>query len=195
LKGRVDPMKAFRLGIFVCTLISALGALALQGSMPQSAQTPQTPGTASQNPQAPGATPPYTAPQTQPGTMQGPETQTPAGAPQTPPMRSGVSAIDDQVSALTAALNLSGDQQAKVRTILQDQHQQVITLASDTSMSRDAKLQKVHTLRQATIDRVRSTLTNEEQKSKFDSMVQAQNERLREKEQQEQHQDNAPQPK
>jgi len=56
-------------------------------------------------------------------------------------------------------------------------------------------MQKVHTLRQSTIDKVRGTLTSEEQKSKFDSMVQAQNERIREKEQQDQHQDNTASPK
>ncbi|HEX6494187.1 MAG TPA: hypothetical protein VF018_01800, partial [Acidobacteriaceae bacterium] len=113
---------------------------------------------------------------------------------QTPPMHSGVSAIDDQVNALTGALNLTGDQQAKIKTILQDQHQQVMSLASDTSLSRDAKMQKVHALRQATIDKVRGTLTSEEQKTKFDSMVQAQNERIRDREQQQQ-QDNTPSPK
>jgi len=188
-------MKSFRLVILFCTVVPAVGAFALQSSVQQPGQMPQTPGAASQNPQAPGGTPPYTAPQTQPGTVQSPETQAPEGAPQAPPMRSGVSGIDDQVNALTAALNLTSDQQAKVRTILQDQHQQVMGLASDTSLSRDAKLQKVHALRQTTIDKVRGTLTSEEQKSKFDSMVQAQNERIHEKEQQEQHQDNTPPPK
>lgn len=185
-------MKSFRLVILFCTVMPAVAAFAYQGSMQQPAQTP---GAASQNPQAPGATPPYTPPQTQPGTVPSPETQTPQGAPQTPPMHSGVSAIDDQVNALTGALNLTGDQQAKIKTILQDQHQQVMSLAGDTSLSRDAKMQKVHALRQATIDKVRGTLTSEEQKSKFDSMVQAQNERIRDREQQEQHQDNTPSPK
>jgi len=188
-------MKSFRLVILFCTVMLTLAAFGHQGSMQQPAQMPQTPGAASQNPQAPGATPPYAPPQTQPGTVQTPETQTPEGAPQAAPMRSGVSAIDDQVNALTAALNLTGDQQTKVRTILQDQHQQVMSLASDTSLSREAKMQKVHTLRQSTIDKVRGTLTSEEQKSKFDSMVQAQNERIREKEQQDQHQDNTASPK
>jgi secreted trypsin-like serine protease len=111
-------------------------------------------------------------------------------------MHSGASATDDQVNALTSALNLSTDQQAKVRTILDDQHQQAVNVVNDTSLTRDAKLQKIHQLRQSTIDRVRATLTSDEQKSKFDTMVQAQNDRIREREQQQQPQpNNTPPPK
>jgi len=101
-------------------------------------------------------------------------------------MRSGTPGIDDQVSALTSALNLSSDQQTKVRSILQDQHQQAVNVVNDTSLSRDAKVQKIHQLRQSTIDKVRATLTSDDQKTKFDTMVQAQNDRLREREQQQQ---------
>ncbi len=114
-------------------------------------------------------------------------------------MHSGTPGIDDQVSALTSALNLSADQQAKVRTILEDQHQQAVGVVNDSSLSRDAKVQKIHMLRQSTIDKVRGTLTSDDQKSKFDTMVQAQNERLREREQQQpqqpQQQNNTPTPR
>lgn len=111
-------------------------------------------------------------------------------------MHSGASATDDQVNALTSALNLTSDQQAKVRTILDDQHQQAVTVVNDGSLTRDAKLQKIHELRQSTIDKVRATLTSDEQKSKFDTMVQAQNDRIREREQQPQPQpNNTPPPK
>ena len=109
-------------------------------------------------------------------------------------MHTGTPGIDDQVSALTSALNLTSDQQGKVRTILEGQHQQAVSVVSDSSLSHDAKLQKIHELRQSTIDKVRGTLTSDEQKSKFDTMVQAQNDRIREREQQQQ-QSNTPQPK
>jgi len=56
------------------------------------------------------------------------------------------------------------------------------------------KVQKMHELRQSTIDKVRGTLTGDEQKNKFDNMVQAQNERIREREQQQQQQGNTPPP-
>ena len=189
-------MKSFSAVVLVCLFMAALGAFAHQGSMQQPAQTPQASGTPSQNPEHPGATPPYAPPQTQPGTAQSPETQAPQGVPsQAPPMRSSTPGVDDQVNALTAALNLNGDQQAKVKTILEDQHQQMLTVANDNSLSQDVKLQKVHALRQVTIDKVRTTLTSDEQKSKFDSMIQTQNERIRQREQQEQQQNNMPAPK
>lgn len=188
-------MKSFRLVIFSCTLMGAMAAFAHQGSMQQPGQMPQTPGATSQNPQYPGATPPYTAPQTQPG-AQTPDSQSQQGAPsQAPPMRASGPSVDDQVNSLTSQLNLTSDQQAKVKTILEDQHQQVVDLVNDKSMAQDAKLQKVHTLRQQTIDKIRGTLTSDEQKSKFDTMIQASNERLRQKEQQGQQQNNPPAPK
>jgi hypothetical protein len=189
-------MKSFTVTICFC-MLTALGAFAYQGSMQQPAQMPQSPGAASQNPQHPGATPPYVPPQSQPGTVQNPQAQAPQMEPsQAPPMRSGASATDDQVNALTSALNLSSDQQAKVKTILDDQHQQAVGVVNDTSLTRDAKLQKIHQLRQSTIDKVRATLTSDEQKSKFDTMVQAQNDRIREREQQQQpQQSNTPPPK
>jgi Mg2+ and Co2+ transporter CorA len=110
-------------------------------------------------------------------------------------MRSGASAVDEQVNALTEALNLTADQQTRIRSILEDQHQQAVGVINDPSLSHDAKLQKVHALRQSTIDKVRGTLSSDDQKSKFDSMIQASNERLRQREQQEQQQNNTPPPK
>ena len=101
-------------------------------------------------------------------------------------MHSGTSGIDDQVSALASALNLNSDQQTKVRSILEDQHQQAVNVVNDGSLSHDLKLQKIHQLRQSTIDKVRATLTSNDQRTKFDTMVQAQNDRIREREQQQQ---------
>ena len=190
-------MKSFIVAICFCTL-AGLSAFAYQGSMQQPAPMPQSPGASSQNPQHPGATPPYVLPQSQPGTVQNPDAQAPQTEPsQAPPMHSGASATEDQVNALTSALNLSSDQQVKVRTILDDQHQQAVGVVNDSSLTRDAKLQKIHQLRQSTIDKVRATLTSDEQKSKFDTMVQAQNDRIREREQQQQQpqQNNTPPPK
>ncbi len=191
-------MKSFTVAICLCTAL-AVGAFAYQGSTQQPAQMPQAPSAASQNPEHPGATPPYVPPQSQPGTAQtpgaqNPGAQTPQSEPsQQPPMRSGASATDDQVNALASALNLTTDQQAKVKTILEDQHQQAVSVVNDGSMSRDAKLQKIHQLRQSTIDKVRATLTSDEQKSKFDTMVQAQNDRIHQAEQQQQQPQQPPQ--
>ena len=54
-------------------------------------------------------------------------------------------------------------------------------------------MQKIHELRQGTIDKVRVILTSDEQKNKFDSMVQQKNDRIRQSEQQPQN--NTPPPK
>jgi hypothetical protein len=109
-------------------------------------------------------------------------------------MHSGTPGVDDQVSGLTTALNLTPDQQQKLKTILEDQHRQVVDLVSDNSLSHDAKMDKARALRQQTIAKIRGTLTSDEQKSKFDNIVQASNERIREREQQDQ-QNNNPAPK
>jgi len=81
--------------------------------------------------------------------------------------------IDDQVQSLAQQLNLSADQQAKVKTALEDQHTQAMNVVQDSSMSRDDKIQKIHTIREGTITKVRGAL-NDDQKKKFDVMVQQQ---------------------
>lgn len=152
-------MKSFRLAVPLFLAMCALGAYAYQGSMPQAGQSPQMSGAASQgvpggNPQHPGATPPYAPSQTQtPDSTQNPAAQTPSGQPpqaepaQPPASRSGESSVDNQVSGLTTALNLTPDQQAKLRTILEDQHQQVVGVVNDSSLSHDAKMDRARALR------------------------------------------------
>ena len=81
--------------------------------------------------------------------------------------------IDDQVQSLAQQLNLSADQQAKVKTALEDQHTQAMNVVQDSAMSRDDKIQKIHTIREGTISKVRSAL-NDDQKKKFDVLVQQQ---------------------
>jgi uncharacterized protein YdeI (BOF family) len=190
-------MKSFRVVVLFCMFVAAWAAFAQQGSMQQPAQTPQTAPATSQNPQM--QSPQATTPQAQSPQMQSPQSpamQTPQGQPsQAPPMHSGGSGADAQVNALTQALNLNSDQQARIKTILEDQHQQAMGVVNDNSLSQDAKLQKVHAIRQSTIDKVRGTLTTDDQKSKFDTMIQASNERIRQREQQEQQQNGTPQPK
>jgi hypothetical protein len=182
-------MKRFSVVILFCMLLLALGVYAEQTSVQQPAQTPQLPAAANQTPQQPGTVPDEATSQ-QPGSMQNPQPQ----PSQATPVRPSGSDIDEQVNALSNALNLTSDQQGKLKTILEDQHQQAVAVVSDNTLSRDAKMQKVHGLRESTITRVRSILTSQEQKNKFDAMVQAQNQRIQEREQQQQ-QNNNPLPK
>jgi hypothetical protein len=68
-----------------------------------------------------------------------------------------------------------------------------MTIIQDSSLQREDKIQKIHALRQSTIDKVRATLTSDDQKQKFDQMVQAQDQRMHQRDQQQQQA--PPQPK
>jgi hypothetical protein len=146
----------------------AVGTLAAQTANPSSGQqsqpqmqTPQT----QPAPQTPQQQPPQQQPpQQQPGQ---PGQQNPESRGQMPP---GHPTIDDQVNMLTQDLGLTPEQQTKMRTILEDQHKQAMTIVDDPSMARDDKIQKIRALREATIDKTRSMLTDE-QKKKLDDML------------------------
>jgi len=79
--------------------------------------------------------------------------------------------IDEQVQRLSDRIKLSDDQQAKVKTILEDQHTQAQALMKDDSISQDDKRQKFMGLRQNTISKIKDVL-NDDQKTKFDAYLQ-----------------------
>src|SRR5215469_7019037 len=151
-------MKTRAAAALLCTLLFAVGMFALQ--------------TPSMQPQ--GQTGTSQAPQTtQPPQMTPPQQNTPSVPPSQPAQPSTQaqgSNIDDQVKILSSELNLTADQQEKVRSILTDQHQQAMTVVQDNAMSREDKLQKIHSLREATISKVRQALTPVQQ-PKFDQMI------------------------
>jgi Spy/CpxP family protein refolding chaperone len=78
--------------------------------------------------------------------------------------------VDDHVKELSAKLNLTADQQAKVKTILQDTHQQMQTLMKDESMSKEDKHARMKGLHDSVHAKVREVL-NDDQKTKFDAMM------------------------
>ena len=153
-------MKLIRTAIFSCTFLFAVGAFALQypsGSQPQAPQGGMHPSQPSPN-QQPGQ--PSQDPNAQPG-------QQPS---QSAPSSSGAPTIDDQVRSLSDQLNLSPDQQAKVKTALEEQHTQAMSIVQDNNMPREDKISKIHGLRETTINKVRTAL-NDDQKKKFDQMI------------------------
>ena len=161
-------MKTIRVAALFCTVLFAIGMLAAQTPGAQS-----SPGQMGTSPQ-----------QTMPGQPQQmpPSQQTPAPSGQTAPQSpQGQSNIDNQVNILTEQLNLTSDQQSKLRSILVDQHEQAMTLVKDNTLSHEDKIAKIHTLREGTISKVRGILTDA-QKPKFDAMVQQQDERVRQRE-------------
>jgi hypothetical protein len=79
--------------------------------------------------------------------------------------------VDKQVKHLTKALKLSDDQQAKVRSALEDQHKQMEQIRSDSSLSRDNRISKMKEIRDSTNTQIKAVL-NDDQQKKFDELQQ-----------------------
>ena len=88
--------------------------------------------------------------------------------------------VADQVKDLTEKLTLTEDQQAKVKTILEDTRDQMQKLRSDESMSQEDKMTKGRALREASTGKIREVLTDD-QKKKFDQMEQERRDRMRQR--------------
>jgi hypothetical protein len=170
-------MKSIRTTLFLCITLLAMAAFAVQyptsPSAGQSSQSPQTSqGSTHPDQQAPSS--PSSAPTPREDQQpQGSTQPSQSGQEQQGAQQQGRPTIDDQVRMLTAELNLSPDQQSKLRSILETQHQQAMTVVNDNSLSRDQKIQKIHTLRESTIGQARAIM-NDQQKAKLDSMLQQQ---------------------
>src|SRR5690348_4627367 len=167
-------MKSIRTTLLFCTTLVAVAAFAVQNPTSPSSgqsQSPQTSqGTMHPDQQAPSS--PSSAPTTREDQQPQGSTQ-PSQGQQEQSQQAGRPSIDDQVRMLTTELNLSPDQQTKLRSILSDQHQQAMTVVNDTSLSRDQKVEKIKSLRETTITKARAIM-NDEQKTKLDSMLQQQ---------------------
>ncbi|SRR6266852_537108 len=166
------------------TLLTGVGAFAFQtpgsasagqaSQVPSSPSSPSTQSPSSQYPssQSPSSQTPGMPPSAQPG-QPGTPGSAPSAQPEQAPPQPGRPSIDDQVKMLTQELNLNTDQQAKLKNILEDQHQQAMTFVNDNSISREDKIQKIRVLREATITKARGIM-NDDQKKKLDAMLQQQ---------------------
>jgi Spy/CpxP family protein refolding chaperone len=85
--------------------------------------------------------------------------------------------VDDRVKQLTKQLDLNSDQQKQVRSILQDQMDQMQKLRDDNSTPREERRPKMMQIHQGATDKIRALL-NDDQKKKFDAMQQQQRERF-----------------
>jgi len=72
---------------------------------------------------------------------------------------------------LTKTLNLTPDQQAQIKPILQDQQQRMMQIHNDTSLSQDDRMAKKKSLKQDTRGRIEAVL-NPDQKQKYEAMKQ-----------------------
>lgn len=155
-------MKRIKTALCICITLLAIGAFASQyptSPSQGSAQPSQSQSQGSMHPDqsAPGSAQPGQPQSAQPG--------------QQSPQQAGRPSIDDQVRMLTQELNLTPEQQGKMRTVLEDQHQQAMTIINDSSIAREDKIQRIRSLRETTITKARSML-NEDQKKKLDAMLQ-----------------------
>jgi len=74
-----------------------------------------------------------------------------------------------ELDRLTKDLNLTKDQQDKIKPILEDQQKQMQALRDDTSTDQQDRMSKMRDIRKSHIDQVRGVLTSDQQ-TKFDEM-------------------------
>jgi len=77
---------------------------------------------------------------------------------------------DDMVQDLTTKLNLTADQQAKIKKILDENHEQMRATMNDQSLSKEDKRAKMKSMHESIQAKVRDVLTDD-QKPKFDAMM------------------------
>ncbi|RRA47737.1 hypothetical protein D1Y84_04930 [Acidipila sp. EB88] len=77
---------------------------------------------------------------------------------------------DRELEHLTKALNLSSDQQAQIKPILQDRQTQMMQIHEDTSTARPDKMAKMKSLDEASNSKLEAVLTAD-QKPKYEKMI------------------------
>jgi hypothetical protein len=92
------------------------------------------------------------------------------GAETPPSSQPPMASIDDQVKVLAADFNLTADQQAKVRAILQLQQQEARAVIFDRSLSQEQRMEKFRSLNEVLISKVRNLLTDDQKKT-FDQRI------------------------
>ena len=82
-----------------------------------------------------------------------------------------VPTIEGQLKFLATGLDLTGDQQEKIKPILRELHSATVKIVQDESLSREESLIKVRELRYAADKKIR-TILNDDQKQKLDQLEQ-----------------------
>jgi periplasmic protein CpxP/Spy len=76
---------------------------------------------------------------------------------------------DQRLQMMTKQLNLTADQQEKIKPMLESQNQQMQALHQDTSLSQEDRMSKMRQIRQNTNDQIKSVL-DADQQQKFQEM-------------------------
>ena len=77
---------------------------------------------------------------------------------------------DERLQRLTQALDLTADQQEKIRPILENETQQMDTLRGNQSIPRDQRWDKVRTIMEETQSQIKPLL-NPDQQKKYEEMM------------------------
>jgi Spy/CpxP family protein refolding chaperone len=113
--------------------------------------------------QEPGSAPEQGAPQAEGGGMGGHH-------------RGGMMDPDQRLAHMTKRYKLTADQQSQIKPILQDEQQQMQSMRSDTTSSREDKMAKMKSTHEASTQKIEAVLTDE-QKQKFEADQQKMQER------------------
>lgn len=84
--------------------------------------------------------------------------------------QTGVPNPDQQLTVLTAKLDLTAEQQAKIRPILAQLDDLQAKLMADETLTQEERLEKIHPARYKAADQIRALLT-EDQKPKFEAYL------------------------
>jgi Spy/CpxP family protein refolding chaperone len=79
----------------------------------------------------------------------------------------GLPTVDVQLKILAEKLSLTGDQQTKVKPVLQELHDATLKLMHDEKLSQEERLDRVRPLRLSADKKIRKVL-NDDQKNKLD---------------------------
>lgn len=92
----------------------------------------------------------------------------------------GMMSPDMQLQRMTKQLNLSTDQQNRIRPILKDRQEKMQALFQDQSLSRQDRRSKMRSIREESTAKIRAVL-NDDQKQKYDAIQQRMLERMKER--------------
>ena len=79
--------------------------------------------------------------------------------------------VDEKIGWMSKELNLTSDQQAKLKPILEDQQKQIEAVWKDSSLTEEAKMAKKSEIKSSTNTQINAML-NADQQAKFASLQQ-----------------------
>ena len=88
-----------------------------------------------------------------------------------PGTQDDVPTVEEQLKVLTIKLDLTADQQAKIKPILQELHDATLKVVQDQSLSHEERLARVRPRRYKAHDQIREIL-NDDQNKKLDQYMQ-----------------------